>query len=190
MESLKTKIALEGRVLPGNILKVDNFLNHQVDVNFLRSVGDEFKKLFQDKEITKVLTAEVSGIAIGTVTAESLGVPMLFAKKYAGSNMDTDTYEAKVHSYTKNNDYLLRVSKRYLNKEDKVLIVDDFLANGCALAGLIELCLQSGATIVGCGVVIEKEFQGGREYLKKYNFPIESLAIVESMGDGKINFKA
>lgn len=189
MELLENKILTEGRILQGNILKVDNFLNHQLDIKLFNELGKEFKKRFAGKEVTKILTAEVSGIAIAAIVAQYFDVPVLFAKKYSGGNMDKETYETEIFSYTKRLPYKIRVAKRYLSSEDKILIIDDFLASGSALVGLIDIARQSGAEIVGAGVVIEKGFQGGREKVEDLNVKLESLAIIESMDEGSINFK-
>lgn len=189
MELLEKKILSEGRILKGNILKVDNFLNHQLDIKLFNELGKEFKKRFKDKEITKILTAEVSGIAIAAVAAQYFDVPVLYAKKYAGGNMDKDTYESEIFSYTKGVPYKIRVAKRYLDSSDKLLLIDDFLASGSALLGLIDIANQSKAEIVGAGVVIEKGFQGGRKKIEELNVKLESLAIIESMNETGITFK-
>lgn len=189
MELLKEKILSEGKVIGDRILKVDSFLNHQLDVAFLNEVGREFKKIFEDQHITKILTIESSGIAVACMTAQHFMVPVVFAKKIMGSNMDNEAYEAEVYSFTKNQTFRIRVSKNYIKKDDKILIIDDFLANGRALLGLSNIIRQAGADIAGAGIVIEKAFQNGRQLVEKEDIRVESLAVVESMKDGKIVFK-
>lgn len=189
MEQLKAKIRAEGRALGGSILKVDSFLNHQLDVAFLDEVGKEFKEVFQDKEVTKILTAEVSGIAIATLAGLHFKVPVVFAKKSESLNLDKDTYEGSVYSYTKEKHYKIRVSKRYLHPEDKVLILDDFLANGEALKGLREIVEAAGASLEGAGVVIEKCFQEGGTKLRAEGMDIRALASIAAMEGGEIRFQ-
>ena len=163
MNFLEERIIKDGLVKPGNVLKVDSFLNHQMDVSLLDEIGHEFKRRFNDCEITKVLTIEASGIAIAYPVAREFGVPMVFAKKSKSVNIDGDVYVAEVESFTHKNKNNVIVSKRFLNSDDKVLIIDDFLANGCALQGLISICESAGAEVVGLGIAIEKGFQiGGR----------------------------
>lgn len=187
MELLKEKILKEGKVFPGNILKVDNFLNHQVDTELMYQIGKEFAGLFSGEGITKVLTIEASGIAIGCFTAHEIGVPLLYAKKGVRKNQ-SEVYTSKVMSYTHGKVYDISVSKEYLNKEDRVLIIDDFLATGEALCGLIDLIGQAGATLVGCGIVIEKAFQNGGENLRKKGIRVESLAKIAKMTDTEVVF--
>lgn len=191
MELLKQKILSEGEIYPGNILKVDCFLNHQIDCNFLGEVGKEFHHLFKDKEVNKVLTIEASGIAIGAMVAQEFGCPLVFAKKTKTKNIAGDVYTTKVVSYTHDTAYDIMVSKRFLGEGDRVLIVDDFLAIGNALNGLIKLVEDSGAQLVGCGAVIEKGYQHGGDKLREKGIRVESLAIVEGMDadTGEIRFR-
>ncbi|MCH5315642.1 MAG: xanthine phosphoribosyltransferase [Eubacterium sp.] len=181
MNLLKEKILKEGEVYEGNILKVDAFLNHRIDVPFMREVGKEFYRLFKDEGVNKILTIEASGIAIGALVAQEFDCPLVFAKKTKTKNIAGDVYTSKVESFTHGTTYDIIVSKRFLNKNDKVLIVDDFLAVGNALNGLIDLVRESGAELAGCGVVIEKGFQRGGDKLREQGVKVESLAIVESM---------
>lgn len=189
MELLKNKILREGKVLGGDVLKVDSFLNHQIDVKLFNEIGKEFKNRFKNKEVTKILTIEASGIGIACITAQYFNVPVVFAKKHEGSNMDKDNYESEVYSFTKNKSYIVRVSKKYINSNDKVLIIDDFLANANAASALIDIVKQAGAEVSGVGIVIEKGFQKGRKIIEDKKIQLESLAIVESMKDGNIIFK-
>lgn len=188
MELLKNKIIKYGKVFPGNILKVDSFLNHQVDTELLDAIGKEFCNLFKDQNVTKILTIEASGIAIAGFTAYEMKVPMVFAKKTQTKNIASQVYTSKVMSYTHNRVYDIIVSKEYLHKEDRVVIIDDFLANGKALEGLIDLVKQAGATLIGCGIVIEKAFQGGGDALREKGIRIESLAKIASMGNDSLVF--
>lgn len=189
MELLKNKILEEGRVLGKNVLKVDSFLNHQIDVELFNEIGKEFKRRFKEKEVTKILTIEASGIGIACITAQYFNVPVVFAKKLEGSNMDKENYEAEVFSFTKNKSYVIKVSKRYISPNDKVLIIDDFLANASAASALIEIVNQANAEVSGVGIVIEKGFQNGRRLIEDKSIQLESLAIVEEMNDGEIIFK-
>ena len=191
MELLKEKIRKDGVVKPGNVLKVDNFLNHQIDVALLDEIAKELKRRFGDAPITKVLTIETSGIAIACAVAREYGVPVVFAKKSKSVNMDGEVYVAEVESYTHKKTNQVIVAKKFLNENDRVLIVDDFLANGCALQGLISIVDGAGAEVVGCGIVIEKGFQEGGHRIRNLGFHLESLAIVESMDDktGEIVFR-
>ena len=186
MKLLEEKIVNDGVIKSGNVLKVDSFLNHQIDVPFVAELGKELKRLFADRNITKILTIEASGIGIACVAAMYFGVPVVFAKKSSGSNMDKDVYFTQIYSYThsKTNDVV--VSKRFLSKTDHVLIIDDFLANGSALEGLMDIVRQSGGTVEGVGVAIEKGFQGGGDKLRAAGVNLHSLAIIESM-DAKTN---
>lgn len=188
MELLKNKIIKYGKVFPGNILKVDSFLNHQVDTELLDAIGKEFCSLFKEQNVTKILTIEASGIAIAGFTAYEMKVPMVFAKKTQTKNIAAQVYTSKVMSYTHSKVYDIIVSKEYLNKEDRVVIVDDFLANGKALEGLIDLVKQAGATLIGCGIVIEKAFQGGGDALRARGVRIESLAKIASMENNSLTF--
>ena len=191
MDLLKQKILAEGEVYEGNILKVDSFLNHRIDIPFMRSVGREFHRLFKDKGINKILTIEASGIAIGALVAQEFECPLVFAKKTKTKNIAGDVYTSKVESFTHGKTYDIIVSKRFLDKNDRVLIVDDFLAVGNALNGLIKLVTDSGASLVGCGVVIEKGFQHGGDKLREQGINVQSLAIVESMNHetGEVIFR-
>ena len=185
MDLLKKKILEEGQVYAGNILKVDCFLNHQIDCGFLAEVGKEFHRLYKDEGINKVLTIEASGIAIGAMVAQEFGCPLVFAKKNKTKNIAGDVYTAQVESFTHGTTYNIMVSKKFLNPGDKVLIVDDFLAIGNALKGLISLVKESGAELVGCGTVIEKGYQHGGDELRAKGIRVESLAIIESMDADK-----
>ena len=191
MELLKEKIRKDGVVKPGNVLKVDNFLNHQIDVALLDEIAKELKRRFGDAPITKVLTIETSGIAIACAVAREYGVPVVFAKKSKSVNMDGEVYVAEVESYTHKKTNQVIVAKKFLTENDHVLIVDDFLANGCALQGLISIVDGAGAEVVGCGIVIEKGFQEGGHRIRNLGFHLESLAIVESIDaqTGEIIFR-
>lgn len=191
MNFLEKRICAESVVKPGNVLKVDSFLNHQMDIALLDEIGREFKRRFENKQITKVLTIESSGIAIACSVARELGVPMVFAKKSKSINLDGEMYVAEVESYTHKNTNLVIVAKKFLCPEDRVLIVDDFLANGCALQGLISIVDAADAEVVGCGIVIEKGFQEGGDRIRNLGYHLESLAIVESMDaeTGEIRFR-
>ncbi|MDJ1122179.1 xanthine phosphoribosyltransferase [Olsenella sp. YH-ols2217] len=191
MELLEERILRDGTVKPGNVLKVDNFLNHQVDIELIHAMADEFCRLFADCPITKVLTIEASGIAIASIVAEQLGVPMVFAKKAQSINLDGDLYTTQIVSYTHKRTYDVIVSKKFISPDDHVLIIDDFLANGCALNGLIDLVTQAGATIEGIGIAIEKGFQPGGDDLRERGYRLESLAIVDAMNadTGEIVFR-
>ena len=186
MKILEEKILKDGVIKSGNVLKVDSFLNHQIDVPFVAELGKELQRQFADRPINKILTIEASGIGIACVAAMYFQVPVVFAKKSSGSNMDKDVYFTQIYSYThsKMNDVV--VSKRFLSKDDHVLIIDDFLANGCALEGLIDIVRQSGGTVEGVGVAVEKGFQGGGDKLRAAGVNLHSLAIIESM-DAKTN---
>ena len=185
MKSLEEKIVKVGRVLDGNILKVDNFLNHQIDVMFLCEVGKEFKRLYADCGITKILTIEASGIGVACLTAQYFGVPVLFAKKSRSSNISQGVYSSKIESFTHGKTYDVIASKQYLNENDRVLIIDDFLATGNALVGLIDIVEQAKATVVGCGIVIEKAYQDGGKLLRDKGYRVESLARIASMDPEK-----
>lgn len=181
MNFLEERILKDGVVKEGNVLKVDSFLNHQMDPALLDEIGREFHRRFADKTITKVLTIEASGIAIAYAAARCFGVPMVFAKKAKSINIDGDMYTAEVESFTHKNKNRVIVSKKFLSADDRVLIVDDFLANGCALQGLISITEAAGATVEGIGIVIEKGFQFGGRSIRNLGYHLESLAIVESM---------
>lgn len=189
MKSLENRILQDGKVFPGGVLKVGSFLNHQIDVPFMLEIGKEFHRLFQNEPITKILTIETSGIAIAFACAAEFNVPVVFAKKHQTKNLTNDCYVTHIHSYTHGNDYQARVEKELLTAKDRVLVIDDFLANGAALDGLLDIIHQSGATLAGCGIVIEKAFQEGGERLRAQGVRIESLArIAELRDDGQILF--
>ena len=191
MQLLKDRIRKDGKIKEGNVLKVDSFLNHQMDVKLFQEIGKEFKRRFADEEITKILTIEASGIGIACVAAEVFDVPVVFAKKTQTKNIAGDVYTTKVESFTHGRVYDIIVSKEFLGKGDKVLLIDDFLANGKALEGLAELVTKSGAELVGAGVVIEKGFQVGGDIIRSKGIHLESLAIVESMDEktGGVGFR-
>lgn len=189
MERMEQKILSEGKVLPGGILKVGSFLNQQIDTAFLAEIGAEIARLFGGCGVTKVLTVESSGIAIAAAAGMAMGVPMVFAKKHRSSNVDGSVYSAVVHSFTHGADYTVVVSTDYLLPGDKVLLVDDFLANGKALQGLQELTRQAGAELAGAACAIEKGFQGGGDALRARGVRVESLAIIDEMSDDGIRFR-
>lgn len=191
MQLLKDRIRKDGKIKEGNVLKVDSFLNHQMDEKLFQEIGKEFKRRFADEEITKILTIEASGIGIACVAAEVFDVPVVFAKKTQTKNIAGDVYTTKVESFTHGRVYDIIVSKEFLGKGDKVLLIDDFLANGKALEGLAELVTKSGAELVGAGVVIEKGFQVGGDIIRSKGIHLESLAIVESMDEktGEVVFR-
>lgn len=192
MDYLKAKILSDGVVKKGNVLKVDSFLNHQMDVRLYNEIGKEFYRLFGDCNVTKILTIEASGIGIACVTAQSFNYcPVVFAKKSKTSNVSDSVYTSQVESFTHGNVNTVIVSKEYIKPEDRILIIDDFLANGAALTGLIDIVGQAGATVVGAGIVIEKGFQDGGKKLREKGYRIESLAIIDSMNDetGEIVFR-
>ena len=191
MELLKERIRKDGKVKEGNVLKVDSFLNHQMDIHLFQEIGKEFQKRFQGEEINKILTIEASGIGIACIVAQSFDVPVVFAKKTQTKNIAGDTWTTKVESFTHGRIYDIIVAKEFLGKGDKVLIIDDFMANGKALEGLAELVTMSGAELVGAGIVIEKGFQPGGDELRRKGIRVESLAIIESINDktGEIVFR-
>ena len=191
MNFLEQRIAKDGVVKEGNVLKVDSFLNHQMDVNLMDEIGKEFYRRFKDKPINKVLTIEASGIAIAYAVAQQFRVPFLFAKKSKSINIAGDTYVAEVESFTHKNKNTVVVSKQFLSAEDHVLIIDDFLANGCALQGLISIVDQAGGTVEGIGIAVEKGFQVGGQVIRNLGYHLESLAIVESMNHetGEVIFR-
>lgn len=191
MELLKERILKEGKVYPGNILKVDSFLNHQMDMRLISEIGKEFYRLFKDCDVTKILTIEASGIGIGCMAAQSFDVPLVFAKKSKSNNIASDVYSAPVASYTHGTTYDVIVSKEFLHPEDRILIIDDFLARGQAIIGLSDIVKQAGATLVGAGIVIEKGFQDGGKQIRDMGIHLESLAIVESMDaeTGTVTFR-
>lgn len=191
MNFLEERIIKDGIVREGNVLKVDSFLNHQIDVPLLEQMGAEFKKRFAEKEITKILTIEASGIGIACIVARYFNVPVLFAKKSQSVNVDGDKYCADVYSFTHKCTNHVFVSKKYIEKGEKILIIDDFLANGAALLGLTEICRQAQAEVVGIGIAIEKGFQDGGKIIREKGFQLESIAIVDAMDakTGKITFR-
>ena len=178
---LEDRILKDGHIGADNVLKVDSFLNHQIDVNFVCELGKEFYRLFKDENITKILTIEASGIGIACLAAQYFGVPVVFAKKTKTINIYSDTYNATVHSYTHKRDYDIVVSKEFLNKEDNVLIIDDFLAKGSALTALLMLIEKAGAKTAGAGIVIEKAYQGGGNLVRDMGIRVESLAKIKSI---------
>ena len=189
MDKLEKMIIENGEVREGNILKVDSFLNHQLNPEFLYQMGEEFYRLFKDKGITRILTIEASGIAIAVMAALVFKVPLVFAKKTESLNLDKDIYTSRVYSYTKNKEYNIMISKKYLHKNDKILIIDDFLAEGNAMKGLIDVAEQSGAQIAGIGIAIEKGFQQGGKNLRAKGYNLESLAIVDELKPNGIKFR-
>lgn len=189
MKLLEERILMDGKVFPGNILKVDSFLNHQIDVSLLSEMGKEIKNLYADCSVNKILTIEASGIGIACITAQFFNSPVLFAKKNKTKNIANDVYKTKVQSFTHGTEYEVIVSKDFLSENDTVLIVDDFLAEGNALLGLIDLCNQAGAKIAGCAIAVEKGFQQGRARVEAAGVRVESLAIVASMSDNEVTFK-
>ena len=191
MNFLEERIAKDGVVKPGNVLKVDRFLNHQMDIPLLEEMGREFKRRFGHKPVTKVLTIEASGIGIAAFVAKEFGVPLVFAKKSKSINIDGDMFVAEVESFTHKNKNQVIVSKQFLHEGEQVLIIDDFLANGCALQGLISITESAGAVVAGCGIAIEKGFQYGGRAIRNLGYQVESLAIVDAMDaeTGTITFR-
>ena len=189
MKLLEDRIRRDGVVKDGDVLKVDSFLNHQMDVELFAEMGREWAKLFAADHVTKILTIEASGIGIACITAQYFGVPVVFAKKSESKNLDGDIYTAPVLSFTKGKEYIIRVAKRFLSPEDRVLIIDDFLAKGKAVLGLKSIVEQAGATLVGAGICIEKGFQEGGRILRESGVRVESLAIVELDENGNITFR-
>ncbi len=181
MKLLEDRICKDGIVKEGNVLKVDSFLNHQMDIELFNEMGREFKRLFADKPINKILTIEASGIGIACIAAQHFQVPVVFAKKTESINIDGEVYSTKIQSFTHMRVYDVIVSKKYITSEDHILIIDDFLANGCALEGLIDLVQSAGATVEGIGIAIEKGFQGGGKRIREKGIQLESLAIVKDM---------
>lgn len=186
MQALKDRILSDGRALSPKILKVDTFLNHQIDPVLMNDIGKEFCKYFKEHNVTKILTIEASGIAMACMTGLHMGVDVIFAKKHEALNLDKDVYTSKVFSHTKNKEYIIKVETKFLQKDDRVLIIDDFLANGLAALGLADIVSQAGAETVGVGIVIEKFFQRGGRLLRDKGFDVKSLAIVESLENGVI----
>ena len=189
MLALEQKILNEGTVLGGNILKVGSFLNQQLDVDFLVEMGKEIDRIYKNDKVTKLLTVEASGIAVAVAAGTVMHLPVVFAKKNKSSNVTGEVYSAAVHSFTHNTDYQMVVSKDYLSADDKIVIIDDFLANGKALEGLIEIVNQSGATLVGATCAIEKGFQGGGDGLRAKGIRVESLAVIDEMSEEGITFR-
>lgn len=191
MKLLEDRIRKDGVVKEGDVLKVDSFLNHQIDIGLYEEIGKEFRKLFPEKDISKILTIEASGIGIACITARYFNVPVVFAKKTATVNIDGEVYSTRIDSFTHKRTYDVIVSKRFINEGDNILIIDDFLANGCAVSGLIEMVQSAGAKVAGVGIVIEKGQQSGGRLLRERGIHVESLAIIESMdaGTGEIVFR-
>lgn len=189
MKLLEQRILQQGQVRPGNVLKVDCFLNHQLDVELLDQIGAEFHRIFKDDGINKILTIEASGIAIACMTARHFDVPVVFAKKAKSKNIDGDVFTSKVHSYTYGREYDITLAKKFLSPSDKVLILDDFLANGKAMKGLLDIYKQSGCTVAGIGICIEKGFQPGGDELRAAGYKLASLAIVSEMSDTELKFR-
>lgn len=189
MELLEKRILEEGVIKEGNVLKVDMFLNHQMDVDLFREMGKEWKRLFAKERVNKILTIEASGIGIACVAAEEFGCRVVFAKKTQSKNIDGELLQTQITSFTKGKVYDVIVAKKFLGPEDRVLIIDDFLANGCALEGLIKLVRESGATLCGCGIAIEKGFQIGGKRIREMGVKLESLAIIDEMSEGRITFR-
>lgn len=191
MKFLEDRIRREGQIRPGNILKVDCFLNHQLDVTLLDEIGCAFYEKYKDRGITRILTIEASGIAIACMTARYFNVPVVFAKKAKSKNLDGDVYTSVVHSFTYGRDYDITLAKKFLGPQDTVLLVDDFLAVGKAMNGMLDICRQAGAHVAGIGIAIEKGFQSGGAALRQAGYDLTSLAIVDSMGDdGSIVFRS
>ncbi len=191
MKLLEERIQKDGIVKAGNVLKVDSFLNHQMDIDLFNAMGKEFKRLFGTVGINKIITIEASGIGIACIAAQYFGVPVVFAKKSQSVNIDGEVYSTQIESFTHKQVYNVIVSKKYLSPNDNVLIIDDFLANGCAMNGLLDIVRSAGATVAGIGIAIEKGFQKGGETLRAQGYRVESLAIVDAMNDetGEIIFR-
>ena len=191
MELLEQRIIKDGSVKAGGVLKVDSFLNHQIDIGLMNEIGREFKRIFEGEDITKILTIEASGIAIAAIVAQYFDVPVVFAKKSQSINLDGSVYSTRIESFTHRRVYDVIVSRKYLGPEDRVLVVDDFLANGCAADGLIDIIKEAGATLCGVGIIIEKGFQEGGKRLRERGVRVESLAIIDAMNDetGEITFR-
>ena len=192
MKLLEERIRKDGTVKAGNVLKVDSFLNHQMDIDLFNEMGKEWARLFADRKITKILTVEASGIGIACVAAQHFHVPVVFAKKSQSVNIDGEVYSTKIESFTHKRVYDVIVSKKFLHPEDHILIIDDFLANGCALEGLIDIVNKAGASVEGVGIAVEKGFQKGGDLIRSKGIRVESLALVESMADktGAITFRS
>ena len=189
MKLLEDRIRKDGHVAPGGVLKVDSFLNHQIDIALYNEIGKEFKRLFSDVKVDKILTIEASGIGLACVTAQYFDVPVVFAKKAKSKNIEGSVFSAPVHSFTHGKTYDVMVSVKFLHPEENILIIDDFLANGKAAFGLIDIVKQAGANVAGMGIVIEKGFQVGGKTIRDMGVKLESLAIVDSMDNGTITFR-
>lgn len=189
MELLKQKIREEGKVLPGDIIKVDGFLNHRVDTALMDAMADEFAKYFDPSKVTVILTAEASGIALAAICARKYGLPMIYAKKAKSDNIEGGLYQSEIFSYTYKKKVTLLVAQDWLKSTDKVLIIDDFMANGFAVRGLIDIVQKAGAELVGVGIAVEKGFQKGGDSIREQGIPVKSLAIIESTENGKIRFR-
>lgn len=189
MKLLEDRIRRDGIIKEGNVLKVDSFLNHQMDITLINEIGKEFKRRFADCPITKILTIEASGIGIACIAAQYFDVPVVFAKKTQSINLDGEMYSTKIESFTHKRTYDVILAKKFLSADDHVLLIDDFLANGCALLGLIDIVKKSGATLEGAGIVIEKGFQKGGDEIRNMGVRLESLAIVDSMTDDSLTFR-
>ncbi|MCK5759289.1 MAG: xanthine phosphoribosyltransferase [Clostridiales bacterium] len=189
MDLLKKRILKDGRVKDNQIIKVDGFLNHQIDIGLLDEIGKEFKRLFKGEKITKIITIEASGIAIASLAALHFNVPVVFAKKSESKNIDGEVYKTTVTSFTRGRDYNVILEKKYLTSDDRILIVDDILATGKAQRGLLDISKQAGAHVAGIGIVIEKGFQGGGDKLRKAGYNVQSLAIIDSMENCMVKFR-
>ncbi len=189
MEILKQRILKDGKGIGTSILKVDSFLNHQIDIDLMEKLGQEFYEHFKDKKVTKILTIEASGIAIAAFVAKAFNVPLVFAKKVVSKNLEGEILTASVQSYTKGLIYLINVSKKFITEDDNVLLIDDFLANGSALLGLADIVQQGGAKLIGAGIAIEKSFQPGRQRANDMGIDVYSLACIDSINDSDIKFK-
>lgn len=189
MLSLKQRIQKDGKLFPGNIIKVDSFINHQIDVTLMNEIGQEFKNRFKDVKVDRILTIEASGIAIAVIAAQYFKVPVVFAKKGESRNIDKDSYTSSVYSYTKDKTYKVKVSKEYLKPGENILIIDDFLANGKAIEGLLDIVNQADAICAGVGIAIEKGFQTGGEMLRQSGIRLESLAIIDAIDEDSIRFR-
>jgi len=191
MKLLEERIKEDGQVRPGNILKVDSFLNHQLDISLLEQLGNEFYEKFKDKGITRILTIEASGIALACLAAQHFKVPVVFAKKAKSKNLDGELYTSTVHSFTYGKDFTVTLAKKFLSEDDTVLLIDDFLAVGKAMRGLIDICNQADAKIAGIGIAVEKGFQSGGKELREAGYDVYSLAIIDEMtDDGSITFRS
>ena len=188
MKLLEDRIRSDGEVLPGNVLKINSFLNHQVDPELMKKVGEEFSRLFKDSSVTKVLTCEASGIAPGVMTAYELHVPMVFARKKKPATLNDAVYWADVYSYTKKVTNQICVEQKFLHKDERLLIIDDFLANGEAVKGMINIANQAGAEVAGVGIVVAKTFQGGSEWIKDHGYRLEALAEIASLANNQVRF--